>query len=279
MGSPAVLARGLAKSYPVSLGLRWRSALAACDLAVAAGESVALLGPNGSGKSTLLRLLAGLEAPDAGAAFVAGARAGTLAAFRKLGFCPEESPFPPHLAARPCLLDLAALSGLRGAARRGRVDAVLEQFGLASEGSTRVGRLSRGQQRRLAIAQAFLHEPEVLLLDEPTSGLDALGVVALLAAIADARTRGRAVVVSSHVVSDADALCGRAVVLRGGRKVADGPVGEILGDPGRRELLVEGLDDGAMPTIDAAVRGAGGRLLGARPARRSLADLFLSLWS
>jgi ABC-type multidrug transport system ATPase subunit len=278
VASPALRAQGLTKSYPIALGLRRRTALTDCDLEVAAGESVALLGPNGSGKSTLLRTLAGLESPDRGEAWIGGARAGTREAFRKLGFCPEESPFPHQLSARRCLLDLGALSGLRGEALRARADAMLERFGLAKEAGTAAGRLSRGQLRRLSIAQAFLHDPDVLLLDEPTSGLDALGVVSLLETLADARGRGRAILVSSHVVSDVEMLCSRAVILRGGAKVADGPVDTILGDPARRELVIEGLGGGALAAVESAVRAGGGRIVASRPARKSLAELFRGLW-
>jgi ABC-type multidrug transport system ATPase subunit len=226
----------------------------------------------------LLRTLAGLEAPDRGEAWIAGARAGTREAFRKLGFCPEESPFPYQLSARRCLLDLGALSGLRGDDLRARADAMLERFGLAKEARTAAGRLSRGQLRRLSIAQAFLHDPEVLLLDEPTSGLDALGVVSLTEALAGARARGRAILISSHVVSDVEMLCSRAVILRGGAKAADGPVDAILGDPARRELVVEGLAEAALAPVDAAVRAAGGRIVASRAARKSLAELFRGLW-
>jgi ABC-2 type transport system ATP-binding protein len=249
------------------------------SLTVARGEVVAILGPNGSGKSTLLRALAGLDVPDAGASWIAGEPSGSRAAFAKLGFCPEESPFPPSSRAADCLYDLGRLSGLRGAALASRVEQELTRWGLDKEGGTRAGRLSRGQQRRLTLAQACLHEPEVLLLDEPTSGLDALGVITLTEFAKRARSRGQTILLSSHAVSDVDALCTRAVVLRRGVKVLEGAVDEVLGDPARRELVVENADEAAVTAIGRAAREAGATVASSRAARRSLADLFRGLWT
>ncbi len=272
--APLVRVEGLARAYAVSFGLRRRPALRGVDLEVRGGEVVALLGRNGSGKSTLLRAMAGIEIPDAGSVRIAGRPAGTLGACRLTGYCPEDAPFPPHLAARTCLRDLAALSGLRGADATRRIDAVLERFGLAAESRTLVGRLSRGQGRRLSIAQALLHEPVVVLLDEPTSGLDALGVVVLEEVLRELRGRGAAVVLSSHVGTDVDRMCTHVVALRDGAVAARGTVDEILGDPARREIVLESEPAGGWKDVERAAEAAGARLVASRPARRSLADLF-----
>jgi ABC-2 type transport system ATP-binding protein len=274
----SVRADRVSKSYPIRLGFQRRPALLDCSLEVRARESLAILGPNGSGKSTLLRTLAGLEFPDSGEAWILGERSGTPAAFRMLGFCPEESPFPPHMSAESCLWDLGMLGGLRGRALKDRVASELELWGLGRDRRTRVSRLSRGQQRRLAIAQALLHDPRVLLLDEPTSGLDALGIVTLSERIAAARAAGRIIVISSHVISDVENLCVRVAALRSGKKIADGTVEEVLGDPARWELVCGGLDRGGVASVEAAARAAGGTIVTSRPGRRALADLFRGLW-
>jgi len=271
---PVIRVRGLAKSYPVALGFRRRPALRDVDLDVGAGEVVALLGPNGSGKSTLLRAIAGLERCDRGERSIRGAPAGSREACRRLGYCPEDAPFPHYLPARSCLVDLASLGGLRGADLASRVDSALERFGLAAEAKTPAGRLSRGQGRRLAIAQAVLHEPDALLLDEPTSGLDALGTLVLEEVIREARDRGAAVLMSSHLGSDVDRSCSRVVVLREGRKETDGPVDAVLGLSDRREIVVDGLGPDAWRSLDLTVGALGGRIVEARTGKRSLAEIF-----
>lgn len=274
MDTPAVRAENLTKAYPLRLGFARRPAIAGCSFEARSGDVVGVLGPNGSGKSTLLRCIAGLEAPDSGGAWLHGAPSGSKDAFRRLGYCPEGSPFPASARARDCLLDLGRLSGLRGAALVQGVDAALDRFGLAAEARTRTGRLSRGQQRRLSLAQAFLRDPDVVLLDEPTSGLDALGIVTLVEIVKEASARGRTILLSTHVLSDVDALCSRVLLLQRGRLASSGTVDEVLGDPTRVEMVLEGAGEEALASMERAARAAGARVLASRPARRPLTEIF-----
>jgi ABC-2 type transport system ATP-binding protein len=264
-------------SYPEWAGLRRRTALTDVAFEANAGDTVAILGANGSGKSTLLRILAGIDSPQRGIATIAGFAAGTRGACARLGYCPEESPFPPGLSVYNCLHDCGTLSGLRGAALRTRIDALLQLWDLSKVASSRTGRLSRGQTRRLTIAQALLHEPDLLLFDEPTSGLDALGVLTFEETVHRLASERKCVLVTSHSASDVENLSNRILLLKDGRKALDAPTAQALQDDGVRELQISGLDAANLETIKNGVRAAGGMVLSDRPRRRSLADLFRSI--
>lgn len=205
-----------------------RTALEALELRLDPGSSLGLVGPNGAGKSTCLRLAAGLELPSEGRVRVFGREAherrGRLA--HPVGYAAEGFPFPAELSARAALVLLARLSGMGRGARRSAVPAMLERVGLASRG--RLAGFSRGMQRRFALAQAFLGEPALLLLDEPTTGLDAEGFALLAELLAEARARGAALVIASHLPALLVEHCDQALVLNGGRVQARGAARELL---------------------------------------------------
>lgn len=215
------------KDYRSGWRRRVQPVLRGVDLQLDAGTVTGLAGPNGSGKSTLLRLVSGLELPTSGTVEVLGARPTDVAVRTRLGYLGEESPYPSELAARPALDLLAALSGIPRAERRELVPAVLERVGLADERHKRLARFSRGMLRRFGLAQAFLHEPEVVLLDEPTAGLDAPGYPLLFELVREARERGACVMLSSHLMSDLAHACDRLAVLVGGRLSGGGPPNEV----------------------------------------------------
>ncbi|MFN0206604.1 MAG: ABC transporter ATP-binding protein [Planctomycetota bacterium] len=277
MADPVLLVRDLYKSYPIYMGLRKRRAVEDINFEAAPGDVVAILGPNGSGKSTFLRMLAGVEVPDRGTAQIHGFTAGSREACRSIGYCPEESPFPPYLSVKTCLHDLGVLSGLRGAALQSRMNDSLEKWNLTKEASSRTGRLSRGQARRLAIAQSLLHNPEILLLDEPTSGLDALGVITFEETMRAARAEGKCVLVSSHSASDVENMCGRILLMKNGKKVLDSPADEALTNPALTELLVENINGERENDVKKSIEAAGGRVVSIQKRRRSLAELFHSI--
>ena len=204
----------LSKSYGSIL------ALDSVSFRVAAGEIVGLLGPNGSGKTTLLRILTGFFPADGGVATVAGIRLADdpFEVRRRVGYLPEHAPLYPDVTVRR-FLRFAADVKLGGAApRRERVDAVLEECGLAHVAGRRIGTLSKGYRQRVGIAQALIGRPQVLVLDEPTAGLDpaqVLEVRDLISALAGRTT----VVLSSHVLADVSSVCDRVLMLHLGRLV------------------------------------------------------------
>ena len=231
-GAPALSLVGLCHSFPVALGLRRSEVLRGVDLELARGRSLGLVGPNGSGKSTLLRVIAGVERARGGRVTVLGGTPDAAETRRRVGFLPEDSPFPPELRALPALVLLGTLRRMPRARARERGAELLERVGLGEAGRAPLGRFSRGMLRRFGLAQAVLHEPELILLDEPTAGLDATGFGVLAELLSEARSRGAAIVVASHLATDLHAHCERLAVLLDGRVAAEGDPAELLGDGG-----------------------------------------------
>ncbi len=199
-----------------------RAAVDALDCSVTPGEVVALLGPNGAGKSTTMKMLAGFLAPTRGRAWVAGHDVVTepRAARTALGYLPEGAPAYPEMEPAGLLGFLADVRGLRGGYRRRRLAGVVEQLGLGPVRHQPIGTLSKGFKRRVALAQALLHDPPVLLLDEPTDGLDPNQkheVRALLNTLAEDKT----IVLSTHSLEEVETVCSRAAVISAGRLLID----------------------------------------------------------
>ena len=190
-----------------------------------AGGVIGLVGPNGSGKSTLIRILLGLIRPSGGSALVLGSPVASPAAYASRGGVLVESPaFLPGLSARANLVSLARLRRLPLA----RVDAVLAQVGLVGRDREPVRRFSLGMKQRLGIAAALLSDPEVLILDEPTNGLDPAGIVEIREPLRGFGRDGRTVIVSSHQLSEIEAVCDHLMVIRFGELIFAGPMTEMM---------------------------------------------------
>jgi ABC-2 type transport system ATP-binding protein len=236
VSTPALEIRGLVAGYPVGLGLRRSEVLRGLDLELAHGAVLGLAGPNGSGKSTLLRVLAGVERASAGELRVLGGSVEDASVRRRIGYLPEDSPFPPELSAHSTLELLGALSRMPRERVRSESARLLELVGLAAVAQRRLGSYSRGMLRRFGLAQAWLTAPELLLLDEPTAGLDAQGFEVLGAILAEARARGTSVVIASHLPGDFSDNAGEMAVILEGRIAARGPVRELLAGRSLLEL-------------------------------------------
>lgn len=272
--TPAVRARGIAKDYPTRLGLGRVRVLDGLDLDVDAGGVLGLVGPNGSGKSTLLRILAGVDVHNGGELAVLGGSPATAAVRRRVGYLPEGSPWPAELSARACLALLASLAGLPRRPARVRAAMLLERVGLADVANRPLRRYSRGMRRRFGLAQAWLHEPDLLLLDEPTAGLDAIGFGALDALLEDALGRGATVVLCTHQLGDLHERCDALAVLVGGRIAARGTPSEVLGRPGSWTIDVEDLDAAAVDALETRIGELGGRLVRREASGRALATVY-----
>jgi ABC-2 type transport system ATP-binding protein len=188
-------------------------------LRVVAGEVYGLLGPNGAGKSTLLHVALGLLRPDGGMVRVLGTTPERARA--RVGYLPERPRYHTHFAPLEYLRALGALSDLSGAALEARCRDLLALVGLSDAASRRLGQFSKGMLQRFGIAQALLHEPDLLLVDEPSSGLDPAGqreIVDLLLAL---RRQGHTIVMCTHHLGEAHQLCDRVGVLSGGRLAAE----------------------------------------------------------
>jgi ABC-2 type transport system ATP-binding protein len=238
----AIEIRGLAKDYPVGFWKKkLRPALKPLDLVVEAGEAFGFLGPNGAGKTTTLKLLMGIIFPTAGSATILGRNFLDPEVKKRVGFLPEQPYFYDYLSA-PELLDYyASLSGVAALERKKRIDAVLERVGLSDVGSKQLRKFSKGMLQRVGIAQAIIHDPEVVFLDEPMSGLDPLGRHEVRELIQSLKDEGKTVFFSTHILSDAEALCDRVAVIHKGELRGVGVVNDLRSNVANRsEVIWEG---------------------------------------
>jgi heme ABC exporter ATP-binding subunit CcmA len=211
-----------------------RVVLDALDLSVAPGEVVGLLGPNGAGKTTVVNTVAGLACPSEGQVLWSGAPLRApfpLDIRRRIGVVTQRTALYDELSVRENLRFVADLYGVGDRDRR--IASLLELVGLAERAKDQVRILSGGQQRRLAIARALLHDPELLILDEPTLGVDIDARHAIWGHIRWLRRQGKTVVLSTNYLDEAEALCDRIVALRGGRCIAAGNPEQLLARIGR----------------------------------------------
>ncbi len=276
-GAPALEIRSLEKSFRLGLGRRRQRVLAEVDLTLAPGRCLGLVGPNGSGKSTLLRIVAGIEPVGGGEVRVFGREVGSREARRRTGYLAEISTFPGELTGEQVLDLLGSLSGMPRRERRARGAALLERVGLAQDARRALGRYSKGMLRRFGLAQAFLHEPDLVLLDEPTAGLDAPGYPVLEELVAEARARGASLVLCSHVLADVVATGDELAVLIDGRIVAAGAPLDVAGTEGRAQVELEGIDAAALERLGGIVEEMGGRIVSHGPAAGALLEIYRRL--
>ena len=294
--APAIHAVDLAKRYGHI------EALAGLTMSVPRGEVFGFLGPNGAGKTTAVKLLLGLTAPTAGEAWLLGEPVGRAEARRRVGYLPELFRYPAWLTAAEVLRFHCRLIRMPAAERAPEVEATLATVGLRERGNDRVGTFSKGMQQRLGLGVAMLGRPLVVFLDEPTSALDPVGRHDVRTIIRDLRTRGTAVFLNSHLLSEVEQVCDRLAVVDHGRVVASGTLDEILSGAAAVRLHVTGLEGIATilgrwgdVTVDGEwfmVRGIDGEAVadlvsdlvrrGARvhavePQRASLEDRFLEV--
>ena len=196
------------------------------DLTVRRGEVYGFLGPNGAGKTTTLRMLLGLIRPTSGSATVAGGAPGTPASLERVGAIVESPAFYPYLSGYDNLRLLAIYCGVPAK----RVDTALDAVELTPRARHRFSTYSMGMKQRLGIAAALIKEPELLILDEPTNGLDPQGMADVRNLIVQLGKGDRTVLVSSHLLGEVEQMCTRIGVIRKGKLVAEGTIGELRGD-------------------------------------------------
>jgi ABC-2 type transport system ATP-binding protein len=247
----AIRTEALTKHYSVGF---WRPrpyvALEGLSLSVRQGEVFGFLGPNGAGKTTTLKLLMQLIYPTAGRAEILGRPVGDVAVRRRIGYLPENPYFYDYLTAEELLAYFGGLFGHAPDERRRRASRLLDDVGIGAERRLQLRKFSKGMLQRVGIAQALINEPEVVFFDEPMSGLDPLGRRDIRELILSLRDRGCTVFFSSHVLSDAEALCSRVAILAGGRLAAEGQLSELLAFRVRGwELVVSGLTNDALELV------------------------------
>jgi ABC-2 type transport system ATP-binding protein len=254
-------------------------ALAGVDLEVQPGELVGLLGPNGAGKSTLVKIACGLVRASAGDARVVGEPAGSAAARATIGYLAELFRFPEWLRADELLTLHQRLAGSDGGPAERRE--LLELVGLADATDTKVGAMSKGMQQRLGIAQALVGAPRLLMLDEPTSALDPVGRRIVRDLLLELKSRGVAVLLNSHLLSEIERVCDRVAILVGGRIVARGSPAELAQARGVEVDLDGGVrafpeaSREQVPEIVAGLVAAGERVYGVRVLSSTLEETYL----
>jgi ABC-2 type transport system ATP-binding protein len=272
-----VTCTGLAKTYRDFWGRAAFPALQGVDLAVARGESHALLGPNGSGKTTTLRILLGLMRPTRGEARLFGRDPTEPAARVCVGFLPEQSSLHGFLRAQETLELFARLHRVPRGERKTRAGDLLARLDLAAAAKKRVRELSHGMRRRLALGVALVGRPDLLVLDEPTAGMDPLARESVLALFREHMEKGGTLLVTSHLLGDIRGIATRATLLSRGVVVRRGDLEDMLKREGLREYVVRGgaeMDD----AVAAAARAKGGEVVASGPARASIEQLFLDTY-
>jgi ABC-2 type transport system ATP-binding protein len=301
MEPPVLLTRALSKSYRTGHVIQGRRpALHDLNLEVRGGEILGYVGPNGSGKTTTLKLLTGLLRPDRGEGWVFGEPLSSRRWRYRVGYLPEHPYLYDYLTPAEYLDYVGRLFGMPAARRLERRRAVLALVGLEAVANVPLRRFSKGMVQRAGLAQALINDPELLILDEPMSGLDPIGRNLVRNLILEQRKAGKTVLFSTHILSDAETLCDRVALLRAGRLLKVGALGELLAlDVSHLEVLVSGtradapgleradamerlgdrlrlqVPEGALGVVVSAIEAAGGRVLSVQPVRQSLEEYFM----
>src|SRR5277367_6673194 len=230
MADAAIQIDNLTKDYPFGfLHLKTKRSLEGLTMRVEDGEVFGFLGPNGAGKSTTIKLLVGLIFPTAGTAQILGKPISDISMHQDIGYLPEQPYFYDYLTAAELLDYFARFHNLKSADRRERVARMLKKVGLETARKIQLRKYSKGMLQRVGLAQAILHDPQVVILDEPMSGLDPLGRREVRDIILELKKAGKTVLFSTHILSDAESLCDRVGVIVGGKLQGIGAPGEIVG--------------------------------------------------
>jgi ABC-2 type transport system ATP-binding protein len=274
-GDVVVAVEGLGRSFRTGLGLRTRRVLDGVTFGVRRGEIFGFVGPNGAGKTTTLKVLMGLIRADEGTARILGHDVRETEFRRHVGFLPEAPYFYDFLTGREFLHFYARVCGVPRAGRTARVDELLGWVGLSHAGDARLRTYSKGMLQRVGIAQALVHDPDVVFLDEPMSGLDPIGRKEIRDLILRLQGEGKTVFMNTHILSDVEMLCDRVAMIVGGRIVWEGSPHELPADEDT-ELVLTGaapeFADGLEDELGATARGVGDRLE-LRVGRKQVAEV------
>jgi len=262
--SEIVTIERVVKDFRPGLGLRAKRVLHGIEFGVREGEIFGFVGPNGAGKTTTLKILMGLIRATSGSATILGHDVHETAFRRHVGFLPENPYFYSYLTGREILDFYARLCGLSRARRRSQVHKLLEWVDLAHAADARLRTYSKGMLQRVGIAQALVHDPDVVFLDEPMSGLDPIGRKEIRDLILRLRSEGKTVFMNTHILSDVEMVCDRVAIIVQGRIRYQGRIEQFLTD---ERLTTDVVVSGMAPEMAAALEeelGATLRGLGER---------------
>jgi ABC-2 type transport system ATP-binding protein len=295
-GSPAIKTVDLSKSFGHTM------AVAGLTMTVPRGEVFGFLGPNGAGKTTSVKLLLGLLKPTSGQAWLLGRPIGDLQTRRRIGYLPELFRYQAWLSAREVLSLHCELAPLPRSSWNDEISTALETVGLTDRANDRVGTFSKGMQQRLGLGAALLGEPELVFLDEPTSALDPVGRHDVRQIIRGLASRGTAVFLNSHLLSEVEQVCDRVAVVDHGRVIASGTMDELLSGTAVRvrvtglaqsdknkladfgkvddegdQMTFTNLNADRVPDLVSQIVAMGGRVYEVAPRHQTLEDRFLQL--
>jgi ABC-2 type transport system ATP-binding protein len=303
----AVEIENLTKDYEVGF---WKKkkvrALDGLTLNVEGGQIFGFLGGNGAGKTTTIKMLMSLIFPSAGTAKILGKDIRDVKMHHRIGYCPENPYFYDYLTARELLNYFGELFGLDSAERNKRTEYLLQKVGLEEASwDKQLRKFSKGMLQRTGLAQSLINQPEIVFLDEPMSGLDPIGRREIRELIAELREQGVTVFMSTHILSDIEALCDRVAILRKGKLAASGKLDELLTETQHFEINVKGvsadilaneifnkvkdatvnakangasvqvLSENDVDNVLMAIRKSGGNLVSVQPVKQSLEELFV----
>ncbi|MCA9601653.1 MAG: ABC transporter ATP-binding protein [Polyangiales bacterium] len=295
--------RDLHKTFRIGFFRKRIDAVRGIDFEVKHGEIFGLLGPNGAGKTTTIKMLLRLIFPTSGSVRIFGRSNADRESMRRIGYMPE-NPYVYQYLKPLEFLDLCGrLVGMDAATRRKRSAELIERIGLGHAVDRPVGRFSKGMTQRIGLAQALLHDPEVLILDEPMSGLDPVGRKEIREILFEQRQRGKTLIFTSHILSDVETLCDRVTIISRGKVMAAGALSDLLRPEVRQvEFEFESVDDAlrnairelgatirdekksvhvvvegdqAVPRVLELVQAGHAKLLAMTPKRETLEDLFV----
>src|SRR5438552_16785870 len=276
MTNPAVAVHGLTKIFSVPFHPTRRVvSVKDLNLRIEPGEVYGLLGPNGSGKSTTLKIILGLVSPTRGRTEIFGRDSRLVQSRDAVGFLPENPYFQKFLTGKETLRIFGRLCGLRGAKLKNRVNELLDLVELSKARNRRLGTYSKGMLQRIGLAQALIHDPKLVVLDEPTAGVDPAGSRDIRDLILDLKRRGITVLLSSHLLAQAQEICDRVGILADGVLVREGHLQELIAIENQTELVIADASDELVNEIESPGNRSSAKLIARRKSTTTLERLFL----
>lgn len=275
MTDAAVAVRGLTKIFQVPFHRQPVIAVRDLDLRIHSGEVYGLLGPNGSGKSTTLKIILGLISPTRGKTEIFGRDSSLVESREAVGFLPENPYLYKYLTGEETLRFFGKLCGLRGSRLEKRIDELLDLVGLTNARRRRLAVYSKGMLQRIGLAQALINYPKLVVLDEPTAGVDPAGSRDIRNLIADLKGRGVTVLLSSHLLAQAQEICDRVGILANGVLVCEGKLEDLIAIENQTELILENASDTLVKEIEVLAKQSDAKLVERRRSTTTLERLFL----
>jgi len=273
---PAIVVHGLTKVFPVPFHPTRRViAVKDLNLRIEPGEVYGLLGPNGSGKSTTLKIILGLVSPTRGRTEIFGKDSRLVESREAVGFLPENPYFYKFLTGAETLRFFGRLCGMTGPTLKSRIDDLLDLVGLNNARDRRLGTYSKGMLQRIGLAQALIYDPRLVVLDEPTAGVDPAGSREIRDLIMDLKRRGITVLLSSHLLAQAQEICDRIGILADGMLVREGRLQDLIAIENQTELVIADATEELVHEIESCIGRSNAKLLERRKSTTTLERLFL----